>query len=951
MIQESMMKFLRLTRPPKEGESVAGKMDAVPAHDHLQFQSILDHIDQGIIAVDARGKILSINAAACVLFDLEPERPTASIDELADTCELFDESGNIIAPHLWPHTEILKGELYPAQNLKVAHKSQAKSHIVRFTGMPVMNDNGEPVLAVITMRDISRDVRVTEMLRNTRNRLAAILSSIQEGFIVLDREWRLTYINSSAAQLLDSTPDEMNGRIIWEAFPQFSDTTFAQQFLAAAEKQELTRFEAYYPPTARWLECRCYPVPGGLTVLFTDNTEQRRLKEMLKNHKDQLADVLEGSNDGYWVWDLTTGKVEVSPRFLEILGMEQEDLTLEYEILYETAHPEDIAELKEAITGALKGEEGDRYEAEHRMRHDEGNYLWVFNRGKVTRRNEKGRAVRMSGTITDVTDRVYEKELLALSEELARGRLSEIEAIYQSAPVGLCVLDKRMRYIRINDRLAEINGIEAKEHIGKTIREVLPETADATEPQCLKVIETGMPVLNVEISGETPALPGVMRYWMEHFFPLQTPDGKILGINVVVEDITQRKHAEAQLKSLNATLELRVRERTQELQSLNADLQKRSRQLQSLTLMLSETEDNERRRLAEILHDDLQQLLASARLHLGRLDTWAQTDKKAEDILKQVNDILADSLKKTRNLSHELSPAILGRNSLAEALASLCKKMHSKHALSVSLDADEDAEPSTLALKTFLIKSTNELLFNVVKHAGVDHAQIRTRRTSNGIEVFMSDDGNGFDPQCLQSGGGRDVGIGLLSLRERISLMEGHLHIDSAPGRGSRFTLFVPDSAKKCPETDPAQPVISTEIFAPGDEDTGCGGNYAILLVDDHQMVRHGLKDILLKHRQIGVVYEAKNGREALEMAEKHRPDLVLMDVSMPQMNGIEATCAIKERWPDMRVAALSMYDEPDIRAAMLKAGACAYLDKSGPSEQIIEGLRKVFDSPDRAEN
>lgn len=949
MIQEGMMKFLRLTHPSLKGKTRADIADSGSVlMNYRQFQAIVDHIDQGIIAVDEQGNILFINAAAGHIFDLDPAgySPT-DVDGLARLCELRDESGDLVHPDQWPHREIFEKERFPARNLKITHKTHFRSRIARVTGMPIKDRDGRPLLAILTIRDITRDIRVTEMLRSTRNRLAAILSSIQEGFIVLDGDWRFTYVNSLAAQLLDSTPNDLNGQVIWEVFPQLSKSIFHQRFLDASEKQELTRFEEYYPPADSWLECRCYPIPGGLTVLFTDHTEQRRLKEMLQNHKNRLSDVLEGSNDGYWDWDLTAGRVQVSPRSLEILGLKQDELIVDDRMLLELIHPEDAVGLKKEIVRAVKTKEGeDRYEVEHRVRHQDGTYIWIFNRGKVTRRDEQGRALRLSGTITDVTDRVYEKELLALSEELARGRLAEIEAIYQTAPVGLCVLDERLRYVRINDRLADINGIESNEHIGKTIREVMPETANEVEPHCLKVIESGTPVLNVEISGRTPREPGMLCHWMEHFYPLQGPEGTIVGVNVVVEEITERKRAEAQLKSLNATLEQRVRERTRELETLNKDLQNRSQQLQALTLMLSEAEDNERRRLAEILHDDLQQLLVSARLHLGRLAAWSQADPKIGDIVNQVNDILSDSLKKTRNLSHELSPAILGRKSLSEAIGSLCRKMQNNHGLYIAVNANEEAEPSTVALKTFLIKSANELLFNIVKHAGVTKAQLRTRRTPKGVELFVADEGSGFDPEDIQAGSDKDTGIGLLSLKERINLMGGHLHIDSAPGRGSRFTVFVPDQGKTCPGAFDKTPAQASESDFIPKEAGKSGSAYSILLVDDHHMIRQGLKDILLKHCHIRTVYEAENGREALELAEKHRPDLVLMDVSMPVMNGIEATCAIKEKWPDMQVAAISMYDEPDIRAAMMKAGACAYLDKSGPVDKILAGVRKIFDPP-----
>jgi PAS domain S-box-containing protein len=126
-------------------------------------------------------------------------------------------------------------------------------------------------------------------------------------------------------------------------------------------------------------------------------------------------------------------------------------------------------------------------------------------------------------------------------------QLAEIEAIYQSAPIGLTVLDTDLRFVRINQRLAEINGFPIEAHIGRTVRELLPGLADTAERMLCPVLESGEPLLNVEIEGETPAQPGVKRTWLEHFLPLKHGD-KVIGISTVCEEITERKQAQAQIQ-------------------------------------------------------------------------------------------------------------------------------------------------------------------------------------------------------------------------------------------------------------------------------------------------------------------------------------------------------------------------------------------------------------------
>jgi PAS domain S-box-containing protein len=130
------------------------------------------------------------------------------------------------------------------------------------------------------------------------------------------------------------------------------------------------------------------------------------------------------------------------------------------------------------------------------------------------------------------------------AEQLVRRQLAEIEAIYDAAPVGLSVLDKELRFLRINERLAEINGVPREAHLGRTVREMLPQLADFVEPLFQRVLDTGEPLLGIEVVGETPAQPGLRRYWLEHYHPLRLASGEVTGVNVTVEEITERKHAE-----------------------------------------------------------------------------------------------------------------------------------------------------------------------------------------------------------------------------------------------------------------------------------------------------------------------------------------------------------------------------------------------------------------------
>jgi PAS domain S-box-containing protein len=220
------------------------------------------------------------------------------------------------------------------------------------------------------------------------------------------------------------------------------------------------------------------------------------------------------------------------------------------------------------------------------------------------------------------------------------------------------------------------------------------------------------------------------------------------------------------------------------------ELERRARQLQKMTLELSETEDRERQRLAEILHDDLQQVLAAAKFQLGFLGSRLQGDPEATQIIVEVKQMLHDAIEKTRGLAHELGPATLSRGNLDGTFAWLAQQMETKHGLVVHLELCGRIDSPSEPVRTFLYRAARELLFNVVKHAQVKEARLRLRRVRNRLRLTVSDQGRGFGPHALAAASG----FGLLNVRDRAEVLGGRLRIRSALGKGSTFLIAVPDA-------------------------------------------------------------------------------------------------------------------------------------------------------------
>jgi PAS domain S-box-containing protein len=165
----------------------------------------------------------------------------------------------------------------------------------------------------------------------------------------------------------------------------------------------------------------------------------------------------------------------------------------------------------------------------------------------------------------------YDSEAVPAQSITALNQSPELQLIYDTAPIGLACLSTDCRYLQINRRLTEICGISVAEHIGRSVRETVPQVAEQVETIVQTVLQTGKPVTDIEVNGQRPDQRNADRFWLTSWHPLKGPDGRIVGVNVVAEEITERKRAEAALvasemrfRELNRTLEQRVEAQARE---------------------------------------------------------------------------------------------------------------------------------------------------------------------------------------------------------------------------------------------------------------------------------------------------------------------------------------------------------------------------------------------------
>lgn len=157
------------------------------------------------------------------------------------------------------------------------------------------------------------------------------------------------------------------------------------------------------------------------------------------------------------------------------------------------------------------------------------------------------------------------------TEQVIREQFAEIKQFYDTAPVGLAVLDADLRYLRVNNLLAELNGCPAADHIGRTVAEIVPTLAEQARALAARIRATGEPVTEIEFCGETASAPGVQRQWLEGWYPVKRPDGEIVGYSVIVQEITEQKHAERELAESQAMYRLLADNSSDVITMIDAD--------------------------------------------------------------------------------------------------------------------------------------------------------------------------------------------------------------------------------------------------------------------------------------------------------------------------------------------------------------------------------------------
>ena len=375
---------------------------------------------------------------------------------------------------------------------------------------------------------------------------------------------------------------------------------------------------------------------------------------------------------------------------------------------------------------------------------------------------------------------------------LARERLAEIEAFYDAAPVGLCVLDAELRYVRINERLAEINGLPVADHIGRTMREILPELADQAEPWLLDVLETGEPLRDVEISVETQGEGAGERTRVENWYPMTDADGHVYGINIVVEDMTERKRVEDELAQLNVELEARVTERTQEVDKANRGLRQEIVERRRLEAEIVAITERVQSRIGQDLHDDLGQQLSAVGMLTSALERELRREGNPRaDSVAQLGVRIKQAVNTTRGLAKGLYPIELEKGGFIVAIQELARVTQASSGVECILRG-KATFPLGETAAIHLYRIAQEAVNNALKHAE-PHRIVIDCTTVTGIPTLTIEN----DGLAFRKPRSRRHGLGLHILEYRAGLLGAEITISPGSRGGCKLTCSLTHHARR----------------------------------------------------------------------------------------------------------------------------------------------------------
>lgn len=680
----------------------------------------------------------------------------------------------------------------------------------------------------------------------------------------------------------------------------------------------------------------------GIISVIRDITEKYNMINELIEGEEKYKLAIESGNFGIWDWDIRTNKLYYSSRCKNMLGFKANEIESSYEEWYKRIHTEDLPGVMKKIKEELNGE---KYNKKYRLKCKDESYLWVQTIGKVIEWDYEGKPIRMIGTIADVNEDMLQRRKILESENRIRG-------IYNSTNIGLCFGEivlgedgKPVDYklISINNAMGKIIG-ENAENFEKTFKSMHRSKEDM-----LQIFS------DVSLKGKIYKQEIYIKS-LDKYFDINIYSPNPMQFAIVIMDITEAKKKEKELSEkydeLSAVHEkLTVTE--EELRNNYNELEKANEQTLKANQVKNQFLANMSHELRTPLNGILgfTQLLQLSNIDEEQKDELLMIEESSNHLLELINSILDLSKIESGkimlnhykfNIKEQMEFIIKGINLMAEN-----KNIEIMYYVDPFIN--EELIGDIFRLKQIL----NNLISNAVKFTDSGHIYFKVKEISKTIdkiklEFSVEDTGKGisdefknkiFDEFTQQEDtytknyGG--AGLGLAISKQLVLLMNGDIWFESKIGKGSTFyftAVFKYD--------------LDEERFHDKEKiEIGKLNNINknILVAEDNEI---NLKIIIAYLKMLNYKFViVKNGQDAVDYAEKNKADIILMDIQMPVLNGLEAVKIIRDRekktGEHQVIIAMTAYAMEGDREKFIKAGMDDYISKPFNMETLNEKLKK----------
>jgi two-component system NarL family sensor kinase len=393
-----------------------------------------------------------------------------------------------------------------------------------------------------------------------------------------------------------------------------------------------------------------------------------------------------------------------------------------------------------------------------------------------------------------------------------------------------------------------------------------------------------------------------------------------------------------------------------ELSGANEALKVSEDTLRNLSGRLLRLQDEERRRISRDLHDVTGQKLALLSMDLSGI-------LKNKEIAKceEINRLLLESIglsnevnKEIRTLSYLLHPPLLDELGLSSAVEWFAQGFETRTGIRVAVDIPSSFVRLAPDAEVALFRIVQESLANVHRYSGSATAFVRARSNAGEVRLEIGDFGKGMneDSKKTNRASVAPLGVGIQGMKERVRQLSGTLEITSRAGKGTLVTAILPISSRRAEVSEPYQDSeIQVVQAAPAEGIAESSGwRKRILIADDHDVLRRGIRTMLESDPELEVCGEAVDGKDALEKTLAQAPDLVILDINMPIMNGLDVLRQIVRLKPQTKILAFSVHDSKQIVEEILAAGAHSYLSKATAGQHLVHEVRLLLNGRVQAE-